>query len=760
MEVPILILLKLRISLSRMNRYQFELNQIVYAKVIGFDWWPGIIKEYPGNRKSKQGKDCYRVDYIGDKRYSYLTEHRIKPFDPNKVKFYHTRKKRALNLALNAAINISKGAQSYEDYVRGVGKSTTKKHDDESKLLNRKRKQSTSINSKSNDNRIGKSKLVNQKLFLISKPNSIADNEIEPYTAESTASMSLKQISLKIIENNEVSNDSETSILMKYIKTLSIKPEIPIFKADSNHINPFLVKSEEHEFFDECPNSNFKLLKYSQKSPILNSGELFLDSCSESLHEEEEILISKNTTLNNYTLQINCKEDEDQKIFHIKRSCIKNETGHFDTSITPEGLIIATDGSIPKSNNLTLLTNANLKEDIKIQSSNTKMQRQNRSNENTSDMLFYKYLELSSLSQSKKLMNSLSNQDKNKSIVKSIEYNINRDDILGEESFAYSTHSELNLNENPENAAINASCRNHGRSLSISKLDIGQILNKDLVELSKLNFEHILKKDFFTINENEKYSSELSNFSRIFRSIIDKFETLLSTGDYTEDIKNLYQVMKEAQDFLSINAEIQEISCKLKPREVASLLSLFEIFFHTSFLLDRKKDLNSSSYQEFSNPETKWVNRGKYLKSKQKPIDFIKNENDSTLDIKSEDNFTYFTEDKYGLEGKIKKEESSDLLKHEESEKTNISNNEDIIPWTNFPYTTNIKNCYMILKDLGISGFGSPEEFSFKLRNDILITNMIEELKKTLPKVSSKGVSYLTEIFKPISVSQLIMNIL
>ena len=39
----------------------YKLNQLVWAKVKGFPWWPGTIVEI-----SKERKDLYTINFIGD----------------------------------------------------------------------------------------------------------------------------------------------------------------------------------------------------------------------------------------------------------------------------------------------------------------------------------------------------------------------------------------------------------------------------------------------------------------------------------------------------------------------------------------------------------------------------------------------------------------------------------------------------------------------------------------------------------------------
>ena len=43
------------------DKRQFKHNDIVWAKVMGHPWWPGVINE----EKSGDKLDVYRVDFFG-----------------------------------------------------------------------------------------------------------------------------------------------------------------------------------------------------------------------------------------------------------------------------------------------------------------------------------------------------------------------------------------------------------------------------------------------------------------------------------------------------------------------------------------------------------------------------------------------------------------------------------------------------------------------------------------------------------------------
>lgn len=57
---------------------QFELNEIVWAKVSGFPWWPGFIS-------SSLGDIRYEVNFLSDLSKANLSAEKIKEFDSHTV---------------------------------------------------------------------------------------------------------------------------------------------------------------------------------------------------------------------------------------------------------------------------------------------------------------------------------------------------------------------------------------------------------------------------------------------------------------------------------------------------------------------------------------------------------------------------------------------------------------------------------------------------------------------------------------------------
>lgn len=62
-----------------MEELQFEIGEVVFAKLTGFPWWPGYIKDIKKNGK-------FEVYYLSDFTKSYLPMTRIRKYTPKDLK--------------------------------------------------------------------------------------------------------------------------------------------------------------------------------------------------------------------------------------------------------------------------------------------------------------------------------------------------------------------------------------------------------------------------------------------------------------------------------------------------------------------------------------------------------------------------------------------------------------------------------------------------------------------------------------------------
>lgn len=764
----------------------FELNQIVYGKVKGFDWWPGIIKEYPGKRK--EWKDCYKVNYIGDKRHSYLMEDKIKPFDPSKVEF-QTKKKLRINYALEAAIKIATGVQSYEEHMREF-KKILPTREGKSMLLRQKRKKSSSnTESSRTNNQSGNMKEESFKYFIYPKPKfSAEDSNMEPETADSYAELSAKPIKLKIIQNEYSDNEYEAAMLMKDLHLLKKKPEPPlVIIENSNQSNPSLDSSGEPVFFQEyiekptlfTNNNSYKFYSQVNESRFKANESFFQNYQAENEHEAKVLSNSNryseqkiyNPTKSKIIVDGDESNDDQIKNHDNEKKRLNEDITDFNASVAPTILKSTQDANTIK-NNATKKKNESSKAKVSLKSNNSKIRKQYALNEDISDKDCNERIapESKSSSLNKSVQDNLKRHKKGSSIAikgKQDYSSMDENEKIRGDSVEGSKLSGQDFQEHQEIAAADKGMNAHNynsRSKSKSKQNLNQILNKELVEMSILSFENCEKKSVYAMEDKYAISKKLSEISLIVNSFITKLESLLKTADFTGHIKLLYSIMKEAQHQQIGRSENREVNCKLKLGEISSLLSLVEAVFNSAKLVEQEKDVYAKTYKKYEDLGKKQINRnGKNVKSKSKPKppEIIKRENESLEESEEnqhEDNEYSYSDDKVMSKGKNKKSESENKnnrdMKIDDSIVETCSNKieEEIVPWTNFSYSSNIKNCFNILKDLGISDFDSPEEFCFKLRNDIHMLYLIEELMKSLPKINSSADSYFSEIMKAILV--------
>lgn len=99
----------------------FQKGEVVWAKVRGYSWWPGIIKkitlksdtlEIKENKNKKELK--YFVKFIGDNSHSILTKDKLQNFQ-EKFSVYSKSKKRQLINSIKLAKKFLSGEVSLID---------------------------------------------------------------------------------------------------------------------------------------------------------------------------------------------------------------------------------------------------------------------------------------------------------------------------------------------------------------------------------------------------------------------------------------------------------------------------------------------------------------------------------------------------------------------------------------------------------------------------------------------------------------------
>ena len=96
----------------------FHQNDVVWAKIKGFPWWPGVIGQIG---RARDGSIEYLVNFLGDWSYSKLPENKLSNFE-NKFKEYANRKNRKQNEAIKIAQKIIEGETNFEVEQRKMEK--------------------------------------------------------------------------------------------------------------------------------------------------------------------------------------------------------------------------------------------------------------------------------------------------------------------------------------------------------------------------------------------------------------------------------------------------------------------------------------------------------------------------------------------------------------------------------------------------------------------------------------------------------------
>ena len=109
----------------------FEIGEIVWGKIKGVPWWPGIIVE---SRPSQKGKLFY-ISFIGSKSYSTLPSKYLSKYEKDYKNFSNTKKQDLLE-AINKADSLIKDQQSKNNFLSGIKKKKKAVIDDEDEKEN------------------------------------------------------------------------------------------------------------------------------------------------------------------------------------------------------------------------------------------------------------------------------------------------------------------------------------------------------------------------------------------------------------------------------------------------------------------------------------------------------------------------------------------------------------------------------------------------------------------------------------------------
>ena len=114
---------------------KFKKGEVIWAKVRGFPWWPGVIKSLGTKTTKEQNEEgeieevketkiCI-VNFIGDNSHSELPLSKIEKFE-DKYKEFSKTKKKSLVSSINIAKSIIKGDTTYENHLNCLKRRNSK----------------------------------------------------------------------------------------------------------------------------------------------------------------------------------------------------------------------------------------------------------------------------------------------------------------------------------------------------------------------------------------------------------------------------------------------------------------------------------------------------------------------------------------------------------------------------------------------------------------------------------------------------------
>jgi len=247
----------------------FKKGDIVWAKVRGFPWWPGVIRHIlsKNNKNDSSEEKIFLIDFIGDESHVKLPLNKIEIFEEKSSKYSLNKNKKLQN-----AIEKAKRMKKTEKYKENKDDTTTinskdKSEDNDSKFLGKKIKSLNSIK----ENLLAKKKSKN-----------------EAVQTEKNSNPNIKiNINLNVVStNHNIVNiqSSTTSFEQKNYK---------IVNDDDSSVNQ--SQTEEENYEKKLKTLIMNLLNYPIEMPTNTSQKHII----KSLNEFISILNDKENKLNN-----------------------------------------------------------------------------------------------------------------------------------------------------------------------------------------------------------------------------------------------------------------------------------------------------------------------------------------------------------------------------------------------------------------------------------------------------------------------------
>jgi hypothetical protein len=100
---------------------KFKKGEVVWAKVRGFPWWPGVVKTTLNRLSKTQDEIKIVINFIGDNSHANLPPCKVEKFMPKFEEYANVKHKNLLN-SISIAKKIYSGEISYDKHLQCMKK--------------------------------------------------------------------------------------------------------------------------------------------------------------------------------------------------------------------------------------------------------------------------------------------------------------------------------------------------------------------------------------------------------------------------------------------------------------------------------------------------------------------------------------------------------------------------------------------------------------------------------------------------------------
>ncbi|KAM3146588.1 hypothetical protein pb186bvf_001118 [Paramecium bursaria] len=221
-----------------MDEETYEKEEIVWAKIRGYPWWPGIVAKVICPTQQDPAK--YLVNFIGDNSHSLLPSVQLAKYKEKYEEYYPKVKAKGLRESVAIADMILDGKTTYESEVKKIQqkKSTPKsiqkiQKSDSKKKLKRKDSSSSEDNSPSH---IAKSSQRKSKFDLDDQPLVKSEKKKD----ESSLSLELNEL-IRILQEQKI-NSVIVENRVQTIESLIEKNQDQLYELMQSQVGRGLIK--------------------------------------------------------------------------------------------------------------------------------------------------------------------------------------------------------------------------------------------------------------------------------------------------------------------------------------------------------------------------------------------------------------------------------------------------------------------------------------------------------------------------------------